>query len=171
MHPPRRATLVSLPAEVEPVHAGLRPSRLFAIAGLIVLMGGLCVCLNRWTQQETELLRFRSAMLEVAGTVRAMPSRALSKRQTVQLRIDAQRGVLQLTTLQPTRRSSYETVEHTIWLPKGLQIIDAPAVLTASQTGKLAPASILAAAQAYNRLFRLTTDASGAVQLHEDPTS
>ena len=116
-----------------------------------------------------EWARYRSAMQTLTGTVRAMRSQALTQHRIVQLRVDATRGLFQFAAIYNSPQP-YETVERTIWLPKELQITDAPAVLTALPTGLLSSASIVISAPSYNRLFRVTTDKDGHVRLDEEPT-
>ena len=153
-------------------HSGERVLSLVEVAVLIVsavIISALGSSAHRWLWTQAELLRYRSTMQELSTTVRAMRSRALGQRCTEQLRIDPLRGMLQLTAIRESP-TAYETVERTFWLPKGLQISDAPSAVTALPTGRLSSGSILVAAPSYNRLFRLTTNEDGLVQLHEEST-
>jgi hypothetical protein len=87
----------------------------------------------------------------------------------MQLRVDVSQGAFHLSTTQG-KFKSYETIERTLWLPKGLEISEAPTVLTALPTGRLSAGSIVIIAPVYNRLFRLTTAERGLVHLDEEPT-
>ena len=106
-------------------------------------------------------------MQELAGMLRAMPSHASAHRQPVCLQIDSAQGTFRVGVRQAVP-SSYVLVERTVWLPKGLRISEAPAVITALPTGGLSPADLVVMAPAYGRLFRLTTTAGGTVQVREE---
>ena len=143
------------------------------LEGLVLMMSiGLVVwCgayVHRWMWAQAELLSYRSTMQDLTSTVQAMRAQALAKRQTVQLHVDAARGLFQLALVEG-RRKPYVVVQQTIWLPKGLEISDAPETLTALPTGRLSPASIVIAAPSYNRFFRVTTNERGVVRWDEEP--
>jgi hypothetical protein len=139
------------------------------VAAVLVLLVGLLGALaHRGMREEGELLRYRSTMRDLASTVHTMRSRALAKRRIVQLHVDASRGSFQLISLHEGSQP-YETLEQTIWLPKGLHISVAPALLTALPTGHLSSTSIVVDAPSYHKLFRLTTDEAGLVRLDEEP--
>jgi hypothetical protein len=169
LHTGHTPPLLGLPEGAGSSQAGPRLQRLAGSAVAILLIIAMTVQLNRWMQQEGELVRYRAIMRELALTLHAMPSRARVVGDTILLRVDAPRGLFQFSTLRTTPRY-YETVERTIWLPEGLQVIESPAALTVLPTGPLSAASILVAAPAHDRLFRLLTTTQGAVQLHEEPT-
>ena len=169
MHTSSHVPALHLPSSV------LHPSpRLFlrvtALVALLTLIGLFGVWVQRTVQREAELSRYRSTVQELAGTVRAMRSQAAAKRRAMQLSIDAPHGAFQLISVRRGLHRSYETLEQTLWLPDGLQIIGGPPAVTALPSGKLSPATIVIAASAYQRLFRLTTRESGVVQLDEELT-
>lgn len=144
----------------------LEGTLIFASVALISVFGA---SMHRWMWAQAEWGRYRTTMQELTATVRTMPSRALAKRRTMHLRIDAARGTFQVTSAQGSSRT-YTTVERTIWLPDGLEILEAPEALTASATGRLSAGAIVVAAPAYDRLFRVTTSEAGVVKLHEEST-
>ena len=144
--------------------------RAAALLALLTLIGLFGVWIHRTVQREAELSRYRSTMQDLAGTVRAMRSQAAAKRRAIRLSIDAPHGAFQVISAQRGSHRSYETLEQTLWLPDGLQIVEGPPVLTALPNGKLSSATVVIAAPAYQRLFRLTTRESGVVQLDEELT-
>lgn len=147
----------------------IRFSEVLTLIVSFVLVTALGASVHRQMWEAAGLLGYRSVMQELASAVRAMPSRAIAERRTIQLHADAAHGVFQLTVVvgRPMR---YETIERTIWLPKGLEISEAPPVVSASPAGRLSRSSIVVAAPSYNRMFRLTTNEQGLVQLHEEST-
>ena len=159
-------TCIGTPSPVDHTTLGGRIAR-----GMIVI---LCLGLAgvggfRWLHREAQLQQFRTTLQKLAYTVQTIQPRAAARHRPMILRIDATRGVFQLAALQGGRRS-YETVEQTIWLPKGLEIAEAPASLTVPPAGHLAATTIVVTAPSYNRLFRLTTTARGLVRLDEEPS-
>ena len=134
--------------------------------GLAILLGA---SVHRWLWAQAEFLSYRSTMRDLTSAVRAMRFQALAKRRTFQLRVDASQGMFQLASIEG-KASPYEVVERTIWLPKGLQISDAPTTLAIQPSGQLPSASIVVVAPSYNRFFRLTMDEKGLVQLDEEST-
>ena len=137
---------------------------LLASASLILWCGAYAYR-GMWAQ--AEMLSYRSTMQDLTSTVRSMRAQAIAKRQTIQLRVDASRGLFQLALVEG-HRNPYAVVQQTIWLPKGLQISDAPETLTALPSGRLSSASIVIAAPSYNRFFRVTTDETGVVRWDEE---
>ena len=171
MRSPRGASL-RVTCHVSRVTNGRGSIRLTEVLTLIasfMIVTALGASVHRQMWEAAELLRYRSTMQELTSTVRAMPSRAIAERRTIQLHANAARGVFQLTAVveKPAR---YEMIERTMWLPEGLEISEAPTVVSASPAGRLSRSSIVVAAPSYNRLFRLTTDEQGLVQLHEEST-
>lgn len=157
------------------VHVTLRWSqatilRVSLAAGLLVLAGFAGLVAHRWVSAEKELLSYRSTMWELTSMVRGMRAKAMTHHRTMQVRVDADRGAFWFASVQGGAKP-YETLEETVWLPEGLQISDAPRVLTVLPTGRFSEASIVVAAPAYDRLFRLTAGETGMVQLFEEPTS
>jgi len=116
-----------------------------------------------------EYWRYRAAVDEVVSLVRMLRHRAIVQREPVELRVDAARGMFQLVDLG-ARMVRTERVERTVWLPAGLEIADAPALLTVSSSGDVPAASILIMAPAYHRSFRLVTHRTGPVEIHEEPS-
>ena len=141
---------------------------LFASVLLVIQIGALA---NQWMWKQAELLSYRSTMQDLTSTIRAMRFRALARQRTFELRIDAARGGLQVVAIQQKRGGYIQTVERTIWLPKGLEITEAPTLVTSLPTGALSTGSILVTAPSYQRAFRVTTDPTGEVRLDEEPTS
>ena len=148
-------------------HATARLRRVIVVA---VLLGICGLGIYRTAQREAELTRYRSTMQELSSTLRAMRAQAIARRRTIQLSLDPAHGAFQLMSVRPGRHRSYDTVERTLWLPAGLQILEGPPFLTALPSGRLSAATIVVAAPAYQRVFRLTTRKSGGVQLDEEPT-
>ena len=140
---------------------------LVASLGLVSLIGARA---HRWMWSQAELWRYRMTMQEVASTVRHMRLRAVNARRTLTMRIDAPARRLQLMAVDAAPLMQ-ESVERTIWLPQGLDIRQAPDQLTASPTGAMPPFSIIVDAPAFQREFQLQTSPSGAVRLHEEPST
>lgn len=140
---------------------------LVASLGLVSLVGAKA---HRWMWGQAELWGYRLTMQEVASTVRQMRVRAVNAQRTFTMRIDVSARRLQLTAIDPAPLQQ-ESVERTIWLPPGLDIRQAPAVLTASPTGAMSPISLIVQAPAFQREFQLQTSPSGAVHLHEEPST
>ena len=151
--------------------------RAFSVIEVIVLIGSVVFvtqfggAVHRWMWTQADLLRYRSTMAELTEVLRAMRQRAVGTHQTAQLRIDARRGGLQVVIIQERRGGRVERVERSLWLPKGLQITDAPDVVTSWPSGTFSPSAILVTAPSYQRAFRLTTTGRGEVRLDEEPTS
>ena len=116
-----------------------------------------------------EYWRYRAAIDEVASLVRTSRHHAIAQRAPVELRVDAARGMFQLIDLD-ARMVQTERVERTVWLPAGLEIAEAPVLLTVPPSGDVPAASILILAPAYHRNFRLVTHRTGPVEIHEEPS-
>ncbi|MDP3704133.1 MAG: hypothetical protein Q8R78_07070 [Candidatus Omnitrophota bacterium] len=140
---------------------------LVASIGLVSLIGARA---HRWMWSQAELWHYRMTMQEVAGVVRQMRLRAVNARRTLTMRIDAQARQLQLMAADDAPLMQ-ESVERTIWLPPGLEILQAPDQVTASPTGAMSPISIIIEAPAFQREFQLHTSPLGAVRLHEEPST
>ena len=140
---------------------------LVASIGLVSLIGAKA---HRWMWAQAELWGYRMTMQEVASTVRQMRFRAVNARRTFTMRIDAAARRLQLMAVGASPLTP-ESVERTIWLPKGLDIMQAPDYLTASPSGVMPPFSIIVEAPAFQREFQLQASPSGAVHLHEEPST
>lgn len=147
--------------------------RAFTVMETVILLVGLVVVgvvgssFQRRLLAQAELLRYRAAMGELAMTVRSMQVQASTQHRTFELRVDATQKRLQMVEIRQTPGGVVETVRQTVWLPAGLEVSEAPAVLTL-QVGERA--SLVIAAPAYNRLFHLMASRSGGVQLHEEQT-
>ena len=147
--------------------------RAFTLVESAVLLASLIVVsvigssIHRWMWSQAELMRYRAAMQDVTDAVRAVQFQASDRHRRLELRVDASQRCLQVVEVQRTWGRLIETVRRTVWLPKGLEIADAPTVLGSPSDGR---ASIVVLAPAYNRMFQLTTSRSGGVQLHEEQT-
>lgn len=140
---------------------------LVASIGLVSLVGAGA---HRWMWSHAELWGYRLTMQDVASTVRQMRYRALNAKRTFALRIDAATRRLQFVTVDAPPIEQ-ESVVRTIWLPPGLDIMQAPKQLTASPSGAMPLTSIIIEAPAFQREFQLQTSPSGAVRLHEEPST
>lgn len=148
---------------------GLRVSR--RLIGFLCAAGlgwGL-LAIDRWLGGEAERLRHRLTMEDLTTLVRAMRALAVAKGRPLQLRIDASRGAFRMTSVQ-AGATAYELVERTVWLPKSLEISDAPETVTALPTGQLSAACIIVSAPTQQKRFRLMTSEQGTVQLSEEST-
>ena len=150
----------------------LRPWALWMVqvSVALALSVWLAVIILPQLRQSMEWASYRTTVQELSDTMRAMRSRAVTQGQGFQLRIDASRGALYVASLRGGAHP-YDRIERTIWLPEGLRISEAPGAVTVSPTGRMSPATLVIAAPAYQRSFRLTTDAQGLVYLHEEPVS
>jgi hypothetical protein len=140
---------------------------LVASIGLVSLIGAKA---HRWMWTQTELWGYRMAMQEVAGTLRQMRYRAIHARRTIALRIHPATRRLVLVAVEPSATGG-ESVERTLWLPRGLEVTEAPEELMVPPTGILPVETILVEAPAFQRTFRLLTSPDGIVQLHEEPST
>ena len=147
--------------------AGLEWTILVASVVVVAYLGDAA---HRWMWAQAALLNDRSAMQDVVNTLRTMRLRAMARTQRGELRVDAERRVLQFVMVEQGAHA-FETVMRTLWLPEDLELSEAPAVVSVLPSGALSPASIITTAPSYQRAFRLTTDGRGAVRLDEEPTS
>ena len=146
----------------------LRAIRAVAMATGLLLAGPAGVSTYQRMRQETELAGYRATIQELANAVRSMRTRALATRRQELLRIDASRGVFSVSVVRRQGLHGYERLEETIWLPAGLEVIEAPAVVSAAPNGKLSSASIVIDAPAFHKLFSLTMDDRAGVHLSEE---
>lgn len=141
---------------------------LVEVVALISLVGFLSAAALVRAPQGGGLRAHRAAMQDVARAIRTMRGRAIAQHRPTQLHIDAAQRCFRFATAQDDQRL-YEIADQTLWLPEGLQVSEAPALLTALPSGEVSPSSILVSTPAHHRLFRLRTDARGTVSLDEDP--
>lgn len=125
---------------------------------------------HRRMWQMAELMRYRAAVRELTQTMQSMRPRAMAQQRTLQLRVDSAQQTFELTAWRGEAAHAYAVVERTIWLPRGLQIAQAPDAIIALPSGEVPPASILITAPAHQRLFRVTARPSGRVEYDEEPT-
>ena len=145
----------------------MRAFRAVSAAMLVVLAGPVGASTYGWLQQEAEFLQCRSTMQELSLIVRTLPAKASAKRRPMQLRLDAQRGTVQVASLYGGAQP-YDAIERTLWLPRGLEILEVPETLTITPSAGLVPASFLLSAPSHNTLFRLTVS-HRLVRLDEEP--
>lgn len=150
----------------------LRPWALWLtqVAVALGLSAWLAMIILPQLHQAMEWTAYRSMMQDLSDEVRAMRSRAVVQHQSFQLRIDPLLGALYVASLRGGAHP-YDRIERTIWLPAGLHISAAPGTVTVSPTGRMSPATLVIAAPAYQRSFRLITDPQGLVHLYEEPVS
>ena len=143
---------------------------LIIVAGICAVLFNETLSLYRQRDARATLSEYRGTVYDLANIVRAMRTKAISQRHPFELRIDKTQRSLTLSSL--SRGSlDYSALERSMWLPEGLEIVEAPLWITAQSNGSLTPAEIVITASALQRLFRLTTTLSGTVELHEEPTS
>ncbi len=135
--------------------------------GIVGLLGSVALPRIRPTM---ELIRYRSAMQVIAAELRIMRFRAMNEQRTFAMRIDRPSGMIQLVSMEmePVPR---EEIERTIWLPEGLELLEAPERLMIFPSGAMAPASLLAQVPEAGRVFRLTVSSHGIVRLNEEPAT
>ncbi len=148
----------------------LRLARVVGASVAVLLLAAGALRLNDSFQSEVELLRYRATLQEIANLLRIMPTMAAARRQPFQIKVDEARGAVHLVALQAGGPKPLETVEETIWLPRGLEIHAATEPLIAWPGGQRSVSSITLVAPAYNLVFRVRTDAQG-VQLQEVPAT
>jgi hypothetical protein len=163
--------LLTAPTSAPTARTGRNPwtAWLVEVGVALLIAGWLGFHLIPQLRARMELLDYRSTMHDLTGMVQAMPSRARAQHRVLQLHVDASQGAFHLAATQGTT-TSYDTIERTLWLPKGLEVSEAPVLLTALPSGRLSATSIVVVAPVYHRLFRLTTTEQGLVHLHEEPT-
>ena len=144
-----------------------RAFRAVTAAMLVVLAGPIGASTYGWLQEGAELIRCRSTMQELSFVVRDLPARAAAARRPVQLQLDAHRRVAQVATRFDGPRP-YNAILQTVWLPKGLELIEGPEMLIATPHETMDSVSYLLAAPSHNTLFRLTAR-KGIVRLDEEP--
>lgn len=149
-----------------------RAFRAVSAAMMVVLAGPVGASTYQWLQEglqeETELTHCRSTMQELSFMVRHLPARAAIARRPVQLLLDADRGMVQVAAVYEGRPQPYDAVLRTMWLPKGLQVLEAPEQITVAPNEMLASTLFLLAAPSHNTVFRLTLR-DGIVRLDEQP--
>lgn len=163
------AALLPVPSLLPGRAAARWALQLGGLAGGILLACTLALRVDSSVQHELHRLRHRAALHELTNLVWTMPAMATARRKPLEIRVDRAAGAVHLIVLHGGWRH-LETVEQTIWLPEGLQVVEAPPSLTVLPTGPLSAATIVVVAPSYNRLFRLTTTTEGLVRLDEEPT-
>ena len=78
------------------------------------------------------------------------------------------KGRFQLVEIHQALGGAIATVERTLWLPDGLQISEAPAVVKRLPTGRFPETSIVLTAPAFQRVFRITSSHDGRVRCDEE---
>lgn len=153
-----------------PMHCSVRPLVKAAQVGAFVLMTALVgASVNGGTRRDAiELLRYRATLQELSDAIHTMHWRALSQRWIVELRVNESRSGFQVVAIEGTPRM--EIIERTMWLPEGLQLLDAPDRFTVDSTGRLPRLSLVLRAASHNLLFRVTVTQEGFVQVREEPT-
>ncbi len=147
------------------------------IEGVVLLTGfllaghvGSWAFRSMWVQ--AELCQSRWAMRALADSIRVMPRHTSGENHSAQLRIDAARGGFQFVTIhQQPHGYQVETVERTFWLPAGLSVAEAPAVLDWPTQEPRSRRDIVVTAPAFERVFRVTIEETGRVKLDEEPTT
>ncbi len=134
----------------------------------LVIAGGLGGMVIPRLRGAMEWARYRATIRELTTTIHSTRWRALSQHRAFELRADPAHGSFQLVAMEK-RPHRGGIVEQTIWLPRGLQIIEAPARLTIGPTGHMSTAHVTIAAPLYNREFHLSTDEAGTVRCDEEP--
>lgn len=140
---------------------------LFGIVAILLQEG---LSLYRQAAVDSDLTEYRIGLRDVANTIRAMRAKAVSENHPFELRIDQKQRSFTVASLSSSS-PDYVSVERVVWLPEGLEISEAPLWITAESSGLVTPASIVIAAPAFRRLFRLKTHLGGIVEFHEEPTS
>ena len=140
-----------------------------------MLIGGLLfityvgASAHRWMWRQTELVRYRCAMQDLARIVSGLQQGTGLRHRTYELRVDVLRRRFQLVAIHQTPNGEIATVERTLWLPQGLQISEAPTVVSLLPSGKLSEASLTLTAPSFQRVFRVTSSDNGRVRCDEEP--
>ena len=167
---PSLARVLPAPAGACALAQARRLARAIGAAVAVLLLAAGALRLNDSFQSEAELMRYRATLQKIVTLLRIMPTMAAARRQPFQVKVDEARGAVHLVALQAGGPRSLETVEETIWLPRGLDIHSSADPLIAWPGGQRSNGSLTLAAPAYNRIFRVRTDAQG-VQLQEAPAT
>ena len=139
------------------------------IMSVLALVSLLSTSVYQQAEEQGQLVCYRSVLHTLSDAIRTLAWRTPTRHQRVELRIDRRQRSFTMVVVA-VNPHSVDTVEETIWLPEGLEILDAPGAITASADGELPPTTIIVAAPVQNRLFRMVTTISGGVQLHEEST-
>jgi Tfp pilus assembly protein FimT len=117
-----------------------------------------------------ELFQYRSLMQQLAAELQTMKFRSRNEGRTFIMRIDRASGMVQVVAEDRAAVPAVH-VQRTMWLPEGLSIIQAPKQVLATPFGHLQSTAIVVEAEAFQRIFRLTTTPAGVVDLNEEPST
>lgn len=148
---------------------GVMPPEVAILLGSVLLITSVGALAHRWMWRQAELVRYRCATQELARIVSVLQQGTAPRHRTYELRVDAPRGRFQLVAVHQTPSGEIATVERTLWLPEGLQISEAPTVMSPLPTGKLPEASVTLTAPSFQRVFRVTSSHNGRVRCDEEP--
>lgn len=161
------AALLPVPSLLPGRAAARWALQLGGLAGGILLACTLALRVDSSVQHELHRLRHRAALHELTNLVWTMPAMATARRKPLEIRVDRAAGAVHLIVLHGGWRH-LETVEQTIWLPEGLELVQTGEPVIAWPGGRRSNGSLVLIAPAYNRLFQLTVSSAG-VQLQEVP--
>lgn len=140
---------------------------MFAACGILLTES---LSLYRQGTVDSALSEYRISLHDLAGTIRAMRTKAIAEKHPFELRIDQARGAFTVASLSRST-SNYAALERVLWLPEGLEIVETPLWITAQSNGAMTAASIVVGAAGFHRFFRLTVSTQGIVELHEESAS
>lgn len=156
-----------LPLHGGPRRAGLTLLESAVLLVSLVLVTGVSATVHRRLLDTVELQRYRSAMRDVVRAVGAMPSKARVQGRAMRLQIETEQRAFRFASLEEGPKP-YQRIEQTIWLPDGLVVSDVPdRSLAADARGQCSAYSFVVVAPAHHRMFRVTVDDAGIVQLDE----
>jgi len=149
-----------------------RPSAIWAQAALRPLVavtlllgaGGIGSSVHRQLWEVAQLAGYRASMQDLCEVIRTMRWQTTSSRRTLELHSAPSRRSFQVVALEGRGR----IVQRTIWLPEGLEIVEAPERVIARPGGHLTSGVIIASIPSHNRIFRLTITERGFVECHEE---
>jgi hypothetical protein len=144
-----------------------RAAGAFQVIAWVALLIILASSAQQGSWRQAPLLHSRSVVQEVGETIRSMHWRVATTHQPMELRIDAHRHCLHVVAFEGRTRV-VEIVERTLWLPEPLKILEAPAVLRITPNQPHEAVTLLFAAPAYSRVFRMTVRPEGRITLREE---
>jgi hypothetical protein len=139
----------------------LRP--VVAVA-ILLGVGAVGSSVQRQLWEAAQLATYRSSMRELCEVIRTMRWQTTSGRRTLELHSAPERRSFQLVAVDGRGRS----VQRTIWLPEGLEILESTQRVVARPGGRLTPGAIVVSIPSHHRLFRLTITGRGFVECHEE---